>query len=177
MGGGGAPCCHLAHPALQGQQGCFLLRGYHHRACLVLVSRLLSPKEGLLPSQSLFSSHPGPIPPALARSYLCCPEAGSSPWMPFFPRAGDRFPGLNPHFLQEAFLDGCLQLIHDGDPSLLCASVSTVCSSYLHSPPTLHTGCPTVLKSGPSIFCSRRLKPQPRALTLLFRSEYPELSP
>lgn len=70
------------------QQGCFLLQGGHYRACLMLISGPLCMRELCTPPQSLFPSHPGPMPPVLARSCLFYPEAGSSPWVPFFPSWG-----------------------------------------------------------------------------------------
>lgn len=92
-----------------------------------------------------------------------------SPWVSFFPRWGSNS-GLNPHFLQETFPDCCRQLICV-PPCPPC--VPAVCTPCLPSP---HRG-PAMLKSDRSSFCLLRTKPQPRAVTLHFRNEYPELPP
>lgn len=56
--------------------GLLPLQGSHTRACLMLISGLLCMKEECMPPQSLFSSHPGPMPPVLARSALPgCPSS------------------------------------------------------------------------------------------------------
>lgn len=140
--------------------GLLPLQGGHHRACLMLISGLLCMKEECTPPQSLFCSHPGPMSPVLARSALPgCPSSQAGGQIQGSIRTSSRKPSLTAVDNRSV----CHRVRHVFRRSAL--------SAY---PP--HTG-PAMLKSHHSSFCLLRKKPQPRAVTLHFRNEYPELPP